>query len=150
MTSCRWRRARPTKRLEVKSLHLGRSARRSSLDKTTIATGSSPRMQWFKTSLGRLRVIGWWEGISFLLLLGIAMPLKYFADWPQAVRVVGMAHGVLFLLYVWAAIQAALERNWTWKRTALVLVASLLPAGPFVVDAKLLRPEEAEGLSNRR
>ena len=100
-------------------------------------------MQWFKTSLGRLRVIGWWEGVSFLVLLGVAMPLKYFAGWPQAVRVVGMAHGVLFLLYIWAAIQAALERDWTWKRTALVLVASLLPAGPFIVDAKILREEEA-------
>ena len=100
-------------------------------------------MHWFKTSLGRLRVIGWWEGVSFLLLLGIAMPLKYLADWPQAVRVVGMAHGILFILYIWAAIQAALDRNWTWKRTALVLVACLLPAGPFVVDAKILREEEA-------
>lgn len=96
-------------------------------------------MQWIKTSIGRLRVIGFWEGVSFLVLLGIAMPLKYYADQPGAVRVVGMAHGILFMLYVWAAIQAALEHNWTWKRTALVLVASLLPAGPFVVDAKLLR-----------
>jgi integral membrane protein len=106
-------------------------------------------MQWFKTSLGRLRVIGWWEGVSFLVLLGIAMPLKYFADWPQAVRVVGMAHGVLFLLYLWAAIQAALDHNWTWKRTALVLVASLLPAGPFVVEAKILREEEAKEAGGR-
>jgi integral membrane protein len=95
------------------------------------------------TSLGRLRVIGWWEGVSFLLLLGVAMPLKYFADWPLGVRYVGMAHGILFLLYVLAAIQAALDRNWTWKRTALVLVASLLPAGPFVVDARILREELA-------
>lgn len=104
--------------------------------------GSIARMQWFKTSLGRLRVIGWWEGVSFLVLLGIAMPLKYFAGWPQAVRVVGMAHGVLFILYIWAAIQAALERDWTWKRTMVVLAASLIPAGPFVVDAKILREEE--------
>lgn len=69
------------------------------------------------------------------------MPLKYLADEPQAVRVVGMAHGVLFILYVLAAIQAALEHDWSWKRTALVLAASVLPAGPFVVDAKILRPE---------
>ena len=101
-------------------------------------------MQWFKTSLGRLRVIGWWEGVSFLVLLGIAMPLKYMADWPHAVRVVGMAHGVLFVMYILAAIQAALDRNWTWRRTALVMVASVLPAGPFVVDAKILREEEAK------
>lgn len=100
-------------------------------------------MDSLKSSLGRLRVVGWWEGGSFLLLLGVAMPLKYFADWPLAVRVVGMAHGVLFLLYLWAAIQAALERDWPWKRTTVVLIASLLPAGPFVIDARILRQEEA-------
>jgi integral membrane protein len=98
-------------------------------------------MRALKTALGRLRIIGWWEGTSFLLLLGIAMPLKYLADWPDAVRVIGMAHGILFLLYVVAAIQAALEYNWSWKRTALVLAASVLPAGPFVVDAKILRAD---------
>ena len=75
-------------------------------------------MQSLKTSLGRLRVIGWWEGVSFLLLLGVAMPLKYFADWPLGVRYVGMAHGILFLLYVVAAIQAS-----TSATTAAVLSA---------------------------
>lgn len=100
-------------------------------------------MHSLKTSLGRLRVIGWFEGVSFLLLLGVAMPLKYFAGWPMGVRVVGMAHGVLFLAYVLAAIQAALEHNWPWKRTALVFAASMLPAGPFVIDARVLRQEDA-------
>ena len=98
-------------------------------------------MASLKTPLDRLRLVGWWEGISFLLLVGVAMPLKYFAGRPEAVRIVGMAHGSLFLLYVLAAIQAALEYHWPWKRTALVLIASLLPAGPFVVDAKILRRE---------
>lgn len=98
-------------------------------------------MQALKTPLGRLRVIGWWEGVSFLVLLGVAMPLKYFAGEPLAVRVVGMAHGVLFMLYVLAALQAALAHDWPWKRTALVLLASVLPAGPFIVDAKILREE---------
>lgn len=97
-----------------------------------------------KTPLGRLRVIGWWEGVSFLMLLGVAMPLKYLAGWPLAVRVVGMAHGILFLLYVAATIQAAQEYGWRWQRTALVLLASVLPAGPFVVDARLLRHERDE------
>ena len=101
-------------------------------------------MNLLTTTIGRLRVIGFLEGVSFLLLLGVAMPLKYFWGAPEAVRVVGLAHGVLFLLYIWAAIQAALDHHWTWKRTALVLVASLLPAGPFVVDAKILREEEAK------
>ena len=96
-------------------------------------------MQWIKTSIGRLREIGFWESVSFLVLLLIAMPLKYIAGNPEPVSIVGMAHGVLFLLYIWAAIQAALEHDWTWKRTLLVLVASLLPAGPFVIDARILK-----------
>ena len=98
-------------------------------------------MEWLKTPLARLRFIGFWEGISFLVLLGIAMPLKYLAGWPLAVRVVGMAHGVLFLLYLAATVQAALEYSWSWRRTAVVLAASLLPGGPFIVDAKILRHE---------
>lgn len=96
-------------------------------------------MESLKTPLGRLRVVGFWEGISFLVLLGVAMPLKYFAGWPLAVRAVGMAHGILFILYVVAAGAAAVKGKWSRGRTALVLVASLLPAGPFVVEAKILR-----------
>lgn len=98
-------------------------------------------MRSLATPLGRLRVVGFWEGISFLVLLGVAMPLKYLAGWPLAVRVVGMAHGVLFILYVIAAIAAAIAYAWPWKKTALVLVASVLPAGPFVVEAKVLRED---------
>lgn len=98
-------------------------------------------MEWIKNPVGRLRVIGFWEGLSFLVLLLIAMPLKYGFDEPGAVRVVGMAHGVLFMLYVWAAIQASSALGWTLQRLGLVLLASLLPAGPFVVEAKILRAE---------
>lgn len=116
---------------------------RDALDKGG-ASRSNRGMDALKTSLGRLRVVGYWEGASFLVLLLVAMPLKYFAGWPQGVRVVGMAHGILFILYVWAALQAAMERDWPWKRTAAVLVASVLPAGPFVVDAKILREEAGE------
>jgi integral membrane protein len=101
----------------------------------------------FQTALGRLRVIGFLEGLSFVVLLGIAMPLKYFAGEPQAVRVVGMAHGVLFLLYVLAVFQAAVEYGWKFKLIALLLVASLLPCGPFVADARLLRKLPNDGRS---
>jgi integral membrane protein len=93
------------------------------------------------TPLGRLRVIGFWEGVSFLVLLGIAMPLKYLAGWPDAVRVVGLVHGILFILYVGATFQAAIEYSWPFRRTLLILAASILPAGPFVVDARVLRHE---------
>ena len=92
------------------------------------------------TTLGRLRLVGILEGLSFLLLLGIAMPLKYVWGDPTAVRWVGMAHGVLFLLYVAAAVQAHFEYRWTVRQTGWVVLASLLPFGPFVVDSRILRP----------
>lgn len=103
-----------------------------------------------RTPLARLRAIGLLEGLSFVVLLGVAMPLKYLAGMPEMVRVVGMAHGVLFLLFVAAALQAALERRWPLGRLALALAASVVPFGPFVLDARLLRPElEAESRAAR-
>lgn len=69
------------------------------------------------------------------------MPLKYFASYPQAVSVVGMAHGILFLALVAAALQAQVEdETWPLKRTAIVTLGALLPFGPFVVEAKILKP----------
>jgi integral membrane protein len=98
-----------------------------------------------QTTLGRLRVIGWLEGVSFLVLLGIAMPLKYLAGEPGAVRVVGMAHGVLFIAYVAAAILATIEYGWKLRITAALIVAAFFPFGPFIVDARVLRGLEPEG-----
>jgi integral membrane protein len=92
------------------------------------------------SSLSRLRLIGFLEGLSFVVLIGIAMPLKYFADQPLAVRYVGMAHGILFLLYLLALVPVALDYRWRWKTTGLAVLASLLPCGPFVFDAKVLKP----------
>jgi len=57
---------------------------------------NAPNIQ---TQVGRVRIAGIIEGISFLLLLGLAMPMKYFAGQPQYVRVIGMIHGMLFLAY---------------------------------------------------
>jgi integral membrane protein len=96
-------------------------------------------MNLLTTTIGRLRVVGFLEGVSFLVLLGIAMPLKYVWEEPQAVRVVGMAHGVLFIAYVAAAVQAWLAYDWSWKRAALVVAASLVPFGTFYADAKWMR-----------
>ena len=102
-------------------------------------------MNLLTSSIGRLRVIGFLEGVSFLLLLGVAMPLKYIWHEPLAVRVVGMAHGVLFLGYLAAAFQAALEHNWSWKRCVLIALASVVPFGTFYADAKWLRSERETG-----
>ncbi len=90
--------------------------------------------------LSRLRLVGCLEGVSFLVLLLVAMPLKYFADQPLAVRYVGMAHGILFLLYLLALAPVALDHRWKARTLALAVLASLLPAGPFVFDAKVLKP----------
>lgn len=94
------------------------------------------------TPLARLRLVGILEGSSFLLLLLVAMPLKYLAGQPLAVRAAGMAHGVLFLLYMLALVPVAPDRRWGWKTCALAALASVLPGGPFVFDARVLRPLE--------
>jgi len=91
------------------------------------------------SALARLRLVGFLEGVSFLVLLVVAMPLKYFAGMPEAVRVVGMAHGALFIGYVLTIIHAHLEYDWPWKRSALLLLAAFLPLGPFIADKKILR-----------
>lgn len=78
------------------------------------------------------------EGISFLLLLFIAMPLKYIWDLPQMVEQVGMAHGVLFIAYVMGAIWLFKPLNWNMKQLALILACSLVPFGPFYVEKKYL------------
>lgn len=96
-----------------------------------------------KTSVGRLRVIGLFEGISFLLLLGVAMPLKYFAGFPHAVTVVGWLHGLLFITFCIALTQAHQEAKWNLWRTGSVLIAALLPFGPFVIDGRLRKEDEA-------
>lgn len=89
--------------------------------------------------LARLRSIGFAEGVSFLVLLGIAMPLKYLADMPMAVKVVGWAHGVLFILYCLSIADAWRKEGWPLSRVALAFLAAWLPFGPFVFDRKVLR-----------
>lgn len=78
--------------------------------------------------------VGFAEGISFLLLLFIAMPAKYLLDYPLLVKYVGWAHGLLFILYIIFLILAADEQGWKFKRCFLGFIASLLPFGPFVFE----------------
>ncbi len=90
----------------------------------------------------RLRIIAWLEGISFLVLLFIAMPMKYFADEPWLNKQVGMAHGMLFVLYVILVIEVKIALNWSLKKTAIALGASILPFGTFFINNKWIhRPE---------
>ena len=89
------------------------------------------------TALGRLRLIGMIEGISFLLLLGIAMPLKYVWGMPIAVKIVGWAHGLLFTAFGVALLQVWTQRGWPLSRVMLVFFAALFPGGPFLIDKRL-------------
>lgn len=91
--------------------------------------------------LKRFRQIAVLEGISYILLLGIAMPLKYMADMPEAVKYTGWIHGVLFILYGIMLVQVWQEYKWKFGKVFLVFIASLLPFAPFIVDRKL----KAEG-----
>jgi integral membrane protein len=85
----------------------------------------------------RLRLIGLTEGWSFLLLLFIAMPLKYGFGQPEAVRVIGSIHGALFVLYVGVVLLLAFVQRWRLLRVLLALVASVIPFGPFLLDKRL-------------
>lgn len=97
----------------------------------------------FATPLARFRLIALLEGLSFITLLFVAMPLKYLADLPLAVRVTGMAHGALFVAYVLALALAAVDRSWSLSRVATAFVASLIPFGNFWFE-RVLRAEEAQ------
>jgi integral membrane protein len=90
-------------------------------------------------ALNRLRLIGLVEGVSFLVLLFVAMPLKYLAGLPEMVKLVGWAHGLLFVLFVVALVHVAWVVRWPMARIAGAFVASLVPFGTFVLDTRIRR-----------
>lgn len=85
----------------------------------------------------RFRWIAIAEGISFLVLLGIAMPLKYFFHLPEAVKIFGWMHGALFVAYVYMAFQVMTAFEWSAGWLAKTLLAGFLPFGTFVLDREL-------------
>ncbi|HEX8464043.1 MAG TPA: DUF3817 domain-containing protein [Abditibacterium sp.] len=98
----------------------------------------------------RLRLLGLAEGLSFVLLMFIAMPLKYALGQPGAVRVVGSIHGGLFVLYVLAVLLVALAQRWRLRRILLALLVSVLPFGPFLLDKRLQREANAQAQGRLR
>lgn len=89
--------------------------------------------------LRRFRTIAIAEGVSFLVLIFFAMPLKYFMDMPMAVKVVGWAHGLLFVGYWIAAVPLFTKLKWDPDRIVGLGAASILPFGTFVLERKWLR-----------
>ena len=90
-----------------------------------------------------LRLMGIAEGISFLLLLGVAMPLKYAYGMPMAVRVVGSLHGLLFVTFLALLSHAGIKRDWSPLTSLGFLGASVIPFGFLLVDGKLKRERSA-------
>ncbi len=85
------------------------------------------------------RIVSFLEGISYLLLLFVAVPIKYFAEDPSYVKMLGMPHGLLFVAYVVLAFILKPDLKWDWKTFGIVLIASVLPFGTFYIDKKYLR-----------
>ena len=92
-----------------------------------------------KSIKNHLRLSALLEGISFLILLGIAMPLKYLAGIPELVTLIGWAHGVLFVWYIGSVLMARSEYNLGLKHTAIALAGSVLPFGTFYADNKVFK-----------
>ena len=89
-------------------------------------------------SIKSFKIISVLEALSFLILLGIAMPLKYYADTPEPVSVFGMAHGVLFIMYIIGAFMMKPKLNWSFQTLIIVILCSVLPFGPFYAEKKYL------------
>lgn len=83
------------------------------------------------------KIIAFLEGASLLLLLFFAMPMKYYFQEPIFVKIIGMAHGVLFVAYIILAIIAKIELNWSFKKTGMICLASVVPFGTFYVEKNI-------------
>jgi len=99
--------------------------------------------QFIDTNLGKFRLIALLEGISYLILLCIAMPLKYKFGFELAVKYTGWAHGVLFIAYIILLLKVWKQYNWSFKKVVFAFIASLIPFGTFVLD-KQLRENKSE------
>ena len=91
------------------------------------------------TALRQFRGIALAEGASFLALLFVAMPLKYLAGLPLAVRIAGSIHGFLFIAFVLVLIRVSIARGWPIHRSLLAFLSSIVPFGTFVFDRSLRR-----------
>lgn len=97
-------------------------------------------LQLFKTKIGRLRLLGFLEGLSLLVLVFIAVPLKYLYHNPEWSRLLGPVHGAVFLLFLLNTFSVAIEHSWKFKTvTWKILAASFIPFGTFYIDHKFLK-----------
>ena len=95
---------------------------------------------YLTSTIGRLRLISFLEGISLLALIGIAVPAKHLYGNPDLVNAIGPVHGVLFLLFIFNTLSVGVEYGWTFKTTTWkVLLACIIPFGTFYINRVILR-----------
>jgi integral membrane protein len=85
------------------------------------------------------RIVSFLEGVSYILLLFIATPVKYFGGDESYVKMLGMPHGILFMVYVILAFMLRTPEKWDTKTFRMILLASILPFGTFYIDRKYLK-----------
>lgn len=99
--------------------------------------------QLLTTRIGRLELLGYLEGISLLILLFVAVPLKYAAGNPALVRALGPIHGALFLWYIFQTLSIGVEQCWPFQKTTWkVLVACIIPFGTFYIGRQLRKADQ--------
>ncbi len=91
------------------------------------------------SELKKFKFINKIEGYSFLILLFIAMPMKYMFDIPIATKIAGMTHGLLVFAFIYQIIEAKKEAGFTGKETALYSILSIIPFGSFYTDKELAK-----------
>lgn len=84
------------------------------------------------------RLTAFLEGVSYILLLFIAVPIKYLLNEALFVKILGMPHGILFILYILFSIIAKIKYNWNFRKFLVISIASLVPLGTFYIDKKYL------------
>ncbi|MCA0132766.1 DUF3817 domain-containing protein [Winogradskyella alexanderae] len=89
--------------------------------------------------LSLFRLVALLEGLSYILLLFVAVPIKYLLDDPQYVKLLGMPHGLFFIAYIVLAIMVSTDMKWSNRTMFIIMLASIIPFGTFYIDKKYLR-----------
>ena len=95
--------------------------------------------KYFSSAIGFFRLIAFLEGLSLLILLFVAMPMKYMFDKPKMVQTVGGFHGLLFMLFVYLAFRVAIRYEWKFIKTSLIMISSFVPFGTIIADHKVFK-----------
>ena len=94
--------------------------------------------KFFFTSTGRLRLYAFLEGVSLLVLVFFAVPMKYIMDEPEYVKTIGPVHGALFVLFIINVLRAGIEQSWNAEMITKIVIACFIPFGTFYIDREIL------------